>query len=115
MLDRSYLAAGLPVQLVWGDRDPVIPLAHARLAQAAMPGARLEVFPGAGHFPYRDDLPRFLAVLEDFIATTEPNTYDQERWRTLLRTGAPDVSVAGSPTTRRAARALLAADVRSAT
>lgn len=115
MLDRSYLTAGLPVQLVWGDRDPVIPLAHARLAQAAMPGARLEVFPGAGHFPYRDDLPRFLAVLEDFIATTEPNPYDQERWRTLLRTGAPDDAVVGSPATRRSMRALLAADVRSAT
>lgn len=115
MLDRSYLAAGLPVQLVWGDRDPVIPLAHAQLAQAAMPGARLEVFRGAGHFPHRDDLPRFLAVLEDFIATTKPGTYDQEAWRTLLRSGAPDDAVTGSPATRKAVRELLATDERSAT
>lgn len=80
----------------------MIPLADGWLAQAATPGARLEVFGGAGHFPYRDDLPRFLAVLEDFMATTEPGTYDQERWRTLLRNGDPDDAVTGSPATRRA-------------
>ena len=32
-----------------------------------MPGSRLDVFRGAGHFPHRDDPMRFLRVLEDFV------------------------------------------------
>ena len=61
--DRLYLAAGLPTLLVWGERDPVIPVEHARAAHAAMPGSRLELFPDAGHFPHMDDSARFVAVL----------------------------------------------------
>jgi len=115
MLDRSYLTQGMPVQLIWGERDPVIPVTHARLAQAAMPGSRLEVFAGAGHFPHRDDLPRFLSVVEDFIADTEPGSYDPEQWRTLLRAGPPDAAVTVSPATPQAVRELLATDDRGAT
>ncbi len=115
MLDRSYLTQGMPVQLIWGERDPVIPVTHARLAQAAMPGSRLEVFTGAGHFPHRDDLPRFLSVVEDFIADTEPGSYDPEQWRTLLRAGPPDTAITGSAATRQAVRELLATDDRGAT
>lgn len=115
MLDRSYLTQGMPVQLIWGERDPVIPVTHARLAQAAMPGSRLEVFTGAGHFPHHDDLPRFLSVVEDFIADTEPGSYDPEQWRNLLRAGPPDTAITGSPATRQAVRELLATDDRGAT
>src|SRR3984957_20060868 len=37
MLDRSYLVQPVPVQLIWGEDDFVIPVAHARMAHAAMP------------------------------------------------------------------------------
>ena len=47
MLDRCYLTESVPVQLIWGTHDSVIPVSHARLAHAAMPGSRLEVFEGA--------------------------------------------------------------------
>ena len=35
MLDRAYLAEGLPTLLVWGRHDAIIPLSHGRLAHAA--------------------------------------------------------------------------------
>ncbi len=38
MLDRAYLAEGLPTLLVWGRHDAVIPLSHGQLAHTAMPG-----------------------------------------------------------------------------
>ena len=53
--DRLYLASNLPTLLVWGERDPIIPVTHARAAHTAMPGARLEIFPASGHFPHMDD------------------------------------------------------------
>ena len=66
MLDRCYLTESVPVQLIWGSRDSVIPVSHARLAHAAMPGAQLEIFEGSGHFPFHDDPDRFVEVVERF-------------------------------------------------
>ena len=63
LLDRCYLAEAVPTLIVWGDRDGVIPVAHAHLAHEAMPGSRLEVFPGAGHFPHHADPERFVGLL----------------------------------------------------
>jgi pimeloyl-ACP methyl ester carboxylesterase len=86
-LDRCYLAEGVPVLLIWGARDGVTPFAHATRAHEAMPGSRLEVFPGAGHFPHHSDPARFLAVLRDFLSSTEPAVYDREKWRAQLLAG----------------------------
>ena len=38
--DRLYLAAGIPVLVVWGERDPLIPVQHGRDAHAAIVAAR---------------------------------------------------------------------------
>jgi pimeloyl-ACP methyl ester carboxylesterase len=87
MLDRCYLARDMPTLLVWGARDAVIPVSHAYLAHQAMPGSRLEVFDGAGHFPHHTDPKRFVRVLRDFLVTTEPAPYRPAVWRELLREG----------------------------
>ncbi len=83
--DRLYLAESMPSLIVWGERDSLIPADHARAAHEAMPGSRLEVFPEAGHFPFNDDPDRFADVLIDFIATTDPSEYDEDRVRALMR------------------------------
>ena len=83
--DRLYLAQRVPTMLLWGERDPIIPVEHGRAAHGAMPGSRLEVFAGAGHFPHREHPARFVSVLEDFVATTEPAAMPESRWRDLLR------------------------------
>ena len=88
MMDRCYLAAGMPTLIVWGDRDPVVPVRHARLAHDAMPGSRLEIFEGAGHFPFHTDPDRFLVVLRHFLRSTAPSSWSAERWRRTLRRGA---------------------------
>ena len=87
MLDRCYLTESVPVQLIWGSHDSVIPVSHARLAHAAMPGSLLEIFDGSGHFPFHDDPDRFVEIVERFIDSTEPATYDQDMLRGLLRNG----------------------------
>lgn len=102
MLDRCYLAQGMPTMLVWGGRDQVVPATHAGLGHVAMPGSRLEIFEDAGHFPFRTDPQRFERVLRDFIATTEPAAYSAEQWRRLLRNRTPGPR---SSATRAAARA----------
>lgn len=115
MLDRCYLTESVPVQLVWGTHDSVIPVSHARLAHAAMPGSRLEVFEGAGHFPFHDDPDRFVEIVERFIDSTEPANHDQELLRQLLRTGLSESAISGSVDTRVAVLDAMGSDERSAT
>ena len=87
MLDRCYLTQGMPTLLVWGSRDAVVPVAHGHRAHAAMPGSQLEIFEGAGHFPFHTDPARFVTTVERFLAETRPATWNLEQWRQLLRNG----------------------------
>jgi len=66
----------------------MIPLKHGLAAHEAIPHSRLEVFAESGHYPFNEDPERFVAVLHDFIATTEPSHYDEDEIRRRLRMGA---------------------------
>ena len=85
--NRLYLATHIPFLLAWGERDSIIPVAHARRTHEQVPGSRLEVFPDSGHFPQLDEPERFLDVLVDFIDSTEPADLHADRWRELLNGG----------------------------
>jgi pimeloyl-ACP methyl ester carboxylesterase len=87
MLDRAYLAEGIPTKIIWGRHDAIIPLGHGRLAQAAMPGSDLEIFDEAGHFPHHTDPTRFVDIVSTFIADTAPARFDADTWRDRLRAG----------------------------
>ena len=115
MLDRCYLTQSVPVQLIWGDGDSVIPVSHAQMAHAAMPGSLLEIFDGSGHFPFHDDPDRFVEVVQQFIDSSEPAVYDQDYLRDLLRTGAREGAISGPVDTRVAVLDAIGADERSAT
>jgi len=115
MLDRCYLTQSVPVQLVWGSLDSVIPVSHAEMAHSAMPGSRLEIFEGSGHFPFHDDPERFVEIVQTFIDSTEPAVYDQEYLRGLLRAGINEGTISGSLDTRVAVLDAMGADERSAT
>jgi len=99
MLDRCYLTEGIPTLLVWGTEDRVVPSGHALRAHRAMPGSRLVLFEGAGHFPHRSDPERFLEILREFLAETPPARYDRASWGKLLRAGRPAEApeAAGTP------------------
>ena len=96
MADRAYLTHAMPMCVVWGTDDVVIPAKHAELAKEIAPGAMVEVIPNAGHFPHKDHPQRFVKILNDFIRSTEPAVYHRGRWRTLLKNGRE-----GTPTPRQ--------------
>lgn len=87
MSDRAYLARDMPTCVVWGSEDTVLPVAQAENARRVIPGARIEVFRGAGHFPHEQFPDRFASILVDFVGTTAPSVHDPKRWRRLLRRG----------------------------
>lgn len=87
MTDRAYLTESMPLAVVWGAEDPIIPASQARNVAALAPGARVEIVADSGHFPHRDHPEEFVRIVQDFLATTRPSTYDQARLRELLRSG----------------------------
>jgi pimeloyl-ACP methyl ester carboxylesterase len=40
-----------PTQIIWGERDPMVPVANAHRLHAAIAGSRLLIIPRAGHNP----------------------------------------------------------------
>jgi pimeloyl-ACP methyl ester carboxylesterase len=82
--DRLYLTAVMPTLLIWGDDDRIIPISHAYSAHAAMPGSRLEVFEGVGHFPHCEAPDAFVRALLGFISEAQPAPHSDERLRDLL-------------------------------
>lgn len=115
MLDRCYLTESVPVQLIWGEQDVMIPVSHAHMAHAAMPGSRLHIFPESGHFPFHDHPDRFVELVEGFIDSTTPAEYDHALLRELLCSGSTEESVSGPLEARVAVLGALESDERSAT
>jgi pimeloyl-ACP methyl ester carboxylesterase len=83
--DRLYLAATMPTLLIWGQRDRMIPVAHGRAAQEAMPGSRCIVYEDAGHFPHLDDPWRFASDLLEFMDATAPASVEEADVRALMQ------------------------------
>ena len=71
-LGRLHHAAQIPTLIVWGAQDPFIPVSHARTAHEAIPGSRLVIFEGVGHYPHCEAPERFVETIVDFIASSEP-------------------------------------------
>jgi pimeloyl-ACP methyl ester carboxylesterase len=97
--DRLYLARMIPTLIVWGRRDPLIPVRHADVAHRGMPGSRLEIFEDAGHFPHLEDPVRFARVLADFMEGTTPAEFEfSDQDLNLLRDRMlEDAKAAGPP------------------
>ncbi|KRC63336.1 hypothetical protein ASE12_00325 [Aeromicrobium sp. Root236] len=85
MTDRSYLARLMPVLVVWGRDDMVIPSKHADFAPTQV--SDVHVLNDAGHFPHKDHPEEFCDLVTAFIASNEPAHYHRGRWRALLRRG----------------------------
>jgi pimeloyl-ACP methyl ester carboxylesterase len=84
-IDRLYLSEEVPTLLLWGADDSVIPSRHGQDAHDLLPGSRLEVLAGAGHFPHRDQPEQLTGHLLRFLAETDPAEVDADRWQAMLR------------------------------
>ncbi|MRK02306.1 alpha/beta fold hydrolase [Aeromicrobium sp. S22] len=85
MTDRSYLARLMPVLVIWGRDDVVIPASHADLAPTQV--SDVHVLEDSGHFPHKDHPEKVARLVTEFVASTEPAHYHRGRWRALLRRG----------------------------
>src|SRR5690348_2233021 len=83
--DRLYLAEAMPVLIVWGRDDPIIPVHHGEETHERIPGSRLEIFDGIGHMPQIESPHRFSTTLEKFLEETEPAEFSLEEWLEIFK------------------------------
>lgn len=57
----------IPVLLLWGSEDRIVPLALGEQLETAIPGARLVVLERCGHVPQEEWAEATLAVLRDVL------------------------------------------------
>ena len=60
----------VPVLVIWGEADRMIPVEHGQAYAKAIPGARFHVIKAAGHLPQLETPDQLLAAVQDFAATT---------------------------------------------
>lgn len=76
LLER-IAAADIPVMVVWGDADAVLPSSHLEAAVAALPHAQSHLFPDTGHMPQLERAEEFARLAAEFVAAagaTGPST-----------------------------------------
>lgn len=72
--ERLGLATDLPLLVVWGEKDTIIPVQHGRALAAAVPTCQLEVFAQSGHFPHLTEPVRLAELIAKWLATTTGGT-----------------------------------------
>ncbi|OGO30432.1 MAG: hypothetical protein A2Z29_05200 [Chloroflexi bacterium RBG_16_56_11] len=67
VLDDRLPEINMPTLLVWGSRDPIVPVKQAYRAAAAIPDCRVKVFEKRGHNVHRDELQAFSRLITGFL------------------------------------------------
>jgi len=57
----------VPTLIIWGDGDQEVPRSSMEVLAQGIQGSRMEVFEGAGHFPFVDRPDRFSRLVGDFL------------------------------------------------
>lgn len=63
--EADYPRLSLPIEMIHGDADTIVPLAiHSQPFAARIAAAHLTVLPGIGHMPHHSALPQVLAAID---------------------------------------------------
>lgn len=61
-----------PTLILWGDRDPLLPVSQAYAAARLIPDCRLHVFPECGHDPASEVPQDVICLVREFLCHTGP-------------------------------------------
>ncbi len=71
--DAARLAAlTMPVLVMWGQEDALIPVASAHWFAKAIPGAQLIIYPHIGHIPMEEAADKSAADVDNFLSAIAP-------------------------------------------
>lgn len=77
LLER-VAALGIPVLVMWGDHDHILPFSHLDAAIAALPNAQSHVFARTGHMPQIERPDEFAEVVQAFLEASSAGVLVEE-------------------------------------
>jgi pimeloyl-ACP methyl ester carboxylesterase len=66
---RRYREISVPVLLVWGEEDDVIPLSVGQTLLTVIPGARLQTIKNCGHVPQEECPEETIRIIKEFLGS----------------------------------------------
>jgi pimeloyl-ACP methyl ester carboxylesterase len=67
VLESRLSEVAMPTLLVWGGKDPIVPVGHAYKAAGMIPNCQVKVFKRRGHNVHRDELKQFSRTIAAFL------------------------------------------------
>jgi pimeloyl-ACP methyl ester carboxylesterase len=67
VLENRLAEISVPTLLVWGEKDPIVPVRQAYAAAKVIPQCQVKVFEKRGHNVHRDELKLFSSLLTAFL------------------------------------------------
>lgn len=67
VLESRLAEVNVPTLLIWGSRDPIVPVRQAYAAAKVIPHCQVKVFEKRGHNVHRDELKQFSSILAGFL------------------------------------------------
>lgn len=67
VLEERLSEVRVPTLLVWGEKDPIVPVMHAFKAAKVIPHCQVKVFSEVGHDVHRDELHGFSHAVKKFL------------------------------------------------
>lgn len=67
VLQNRLAEVNVPTLLVWGAKDPIVPVRHAYAAARVIPDCQVKVFENRGHNVHRDELKQFSDIINGFL------------------------------------------------
>jgi pimeloyl-ACP methyl ester carboxylesterase len=64
---KNYQSLTMPVLILWGDSDKVIPLKEGKYLQSLIPHAELKTLKGVNHIPHIEDLDEVVKLAVEFL------------------------------------------------
>jgi pimeloyl-ACP methyl ester carboxylesterase len=55
----------MPVEIMWGEFDQIVPVSHVQSWSSAIPSAQVHIVPDAGHLPHVENSVAFFDLLPD--------------------------------------------------
>ena len=71
LVDGRLASLTMPVTLIWGGHDGLLPRAYAEALHSRIPGATLHIIEPAAHIPHRQAPAEFLKVLRETLGPSD--------------------------------------------
>ena len=67
VLDKLIDGIKTPVQIIWGEEDPIVPVENARILHRRLQKNKLNILTGAGHYTWEEHSTEYASIVKDWL------------------------------------------------